>query len=111
MAHVIPGAEKRRWQRLPVSFPMFIRGVDEQGKGFLEYCTALNISAGGALLVTRRYLPRSSKISLQIQPPPIPKQVFSQFSLPSLKARVVQVRNSDRYFLCGLAFSRPMAVN
>ena len=111
MAHVIPGAEKRRWQRLPVSFPMFIGGVDEQGKGFLEFCTALNISAGGALLVTRRYLPRSSKISLQVPPPPFPKQVFSQFSLPEFEATVVQVNNSDRYFLCGLEFSRPIAVH
>ncbi len=30
-------AEKRRWQRLPVPVPMFIRGLDEQGKEFLDF--------------------------------------------------------------------------
>ena len=111
MADVIPGAEKRRWQRLPIPVPMFIRGVDERGKGFLEFSTALNISAGGALLVTRRHLPSSSNLSLQIPTPPFPKEVSSQFLLRRLKAKVVQVRNSEGYYWYGLEFSRPLVVN
>ena len=111
MAHVIPGAEKRQWQRLPIPVPMFIRGVDGRGKGFLEFSTALNISAGGALLVTRRHLLGSSQISLQIPTPPFPKEVSSQFLPLKLKARVVQVRNSGGYYWYGLAFSRPLVVN
>jgi hypothetical protein len=101
------GAERRRWQRLPVPVPMFIRGVDEQGKKFLEFATALNICAGGALLATRRFLPEASKVSLQIPPPPFPKQVLSDLMVQNLKAKVVQVRNSEHYHLCGLSFSRP----
>ena len=111
MARVIPGAEKRQWQRLPIPVPMFIRGVDEQGKGFLEFSSAFNISAGGALLVTRRHLSRSSKISLQIPTPPFPKQVSTQFLLRKLDAKVVQVRNSEGYYWYGVAFSRPLVVN
>jgi len=110
VAHVIAYAEKRRWQRLPIPVPMFIRGADERGKGFLEFSTALNISAGGALMVTRRHLPRSSKVSLQIPTPPFPKQVSSQVLPRKLKARVVRVRNADGYYLSGLAFSRPLVV-
>jgi hypothetical protein len=106
VTRTVPGTERRRWQRLPLPVPMFLRGVDERGKEFLEFSTALNISAGGALLATRRYLPRSSKISVQIPPPPFPRQ---QFKARSVKARVVQVRNSERYHLCGLVFSRPLA--
>ena len=110
MAHVIPRAERRRWQRLPFPVPMFIRGVDERGKGFLEFSTALNISAGGALMVTRQHLPRSCKVSLQIPTPPFPKQVSSQFLLRKLKARVVQAMNAGGHYLSGLAFSRPLVV-
>ncbi len=111
MPETSSAAERRRWQRLPVPVPMFIRGVDEQGKGFLEFSTAINISAGGALLVTRRYLPSASKISVEIPPPALPKQISAQTSKTrNLKARVISVTVSDRYHLCGLAFSRPLTL-
>lgn len=108
MGPTTPVAERRRWQRLAVTVPMFIRGIDERGKDFLELSAALNISAGGALLVSRRYLPNDSKVSLEIPAPPLPKQ---QFKAQSVKAKVVQVSSCDRYHLCGLAFSRPLTVN
>lgn len=111
MGHSTPSSERRRWQRLPLPVPIFIRGEDEQGKGFLEFTTAVNISAGGALLVTRRYLPSASKISLEIPPPVFPKQLDSQRPVRNLKARVVTVRHSEHYHLCGLAFSRPLAIH
>ena len=108
MAPATSGPERRRWQRLAVTVPMFIRGVDERGKDFLELSAALNISAGGALLVSRRFLPNDAKVSVEIPPPPLPKQ---HFKAHSVKARVVQVSSSDCYYLCGLAFSRPLAVH
>ena len=111
MGHVIAHPERRRWQRLPIPVPMFIRGLDEKGKGFLEFSTALNISAGGALMLTRRHLPSSSKISLQIPTPPFPKHVSSQFLLRKLTARVVRVVNAGGYYYSGLAFSRPLVVH
>ena len=110
MAHVIPRADRRLWQRLPIPVPMFVSGVDERGKGFLEFSTALNICAGGTLVVTRRHLPRSSKVSLQIPTPPFPKHLSSQVLPRKITARVVRVRNADACYLSGLAFSRPLVV-
>lgn len=104
----VTGAERRRWQRLAVTVPMFIRGVDERGRDFLELSAALNISAGGALLVSRRFLPNDSKLSVEIPAPPLPKQ---HFRAQSVKARVVQVSSCESYHLCGLAFSRPLTVH
>lgn len=89
---------------------MFIRGVDERGKGFVELSAALNISAGGALLVTRRFLPSDSEISVEIPAPPLPL-AMQRFRAHNLKARVVQVSSCDCYHLCGLAFSSPLTVN
>ena len=100
--------ERRRWQRLSVPVPMFIRGVDDRGKEFLEFSTALNISAGGALLASRRFLHSDSKILLEIPPAPFPK---TKAKAHNIKARVVQVRNSERYHLCSLEFSKPLAFN
>jgi hypothetical protein len=101
------GAERRRWPRLTVPVPMFIRGVDGQGKEYLDFGTAVNISAGGVLLASRRYLPNDDKVSLEIPPPPFPKEAARA---RSLKARVVHVRVSDRCHLCSLAFSKPLAI-
>ena len=108
MASGTAGNERRKWDRLRVPVPIFVRGLDESGKPFVEFSTALNISAGGALLAIKRYLPSDTKVSLEIPAPAFPrKHLESQ----NLKAKIVQVRNSDRYHLCGLSFSRPLKTN
>ena len=100
--------ERRRWGRLPVSIPVFMRGVDERGKEFLEFATALNISAGGALLASRRYLAPSAKISLEIPCAPLPPVAVLPDSVRTLQARLVRVTPSDRFHLLGLKFSKPL---
>jgi hypothetical protein len=108
VAPATSGTKRRRWKRLAVTIPVFIRGVDERGRDFLDLSAAVNISAGGALLVSRRFLPSDSRVSVEIPAPPLPKH---HFKAQRLKARVVQVRSGDGYHLCGLAFSRPLALH
>src|SRR5438132_9287892 len=43
-----PVPERRRWARLSLAIPVFVRGINGQGREFLEFCTLLNESAGGA---------------------------------------------------------------
>ena len=81
-------AERRKHQRLPLSIPVFVRGVDENGKEFLEFATALNISAGGILLATRRSLPKSAGLSLEIPVAPLPADAFSNQSVRSLESQI-----------------------
>ena len=59
-------AERREWDRLPIAIPFFVRGRKGTGEEFLEFATALNLSAGGVLLATRRYLDPGSQISLEV---------------------------------------------
>lgn len=103
--------EKRRWQRVALPVPVFVRGTDELGKEFLEFSTALNISRGGALLATRRYLAPSAMISIQIPPPPFPSQSLPQPVVGNLEAKVVQVRPANRYHLSGLSFTHPLSAD
>ncbi|MFQ5778316.1 MAG: PilZ domain-containing protein [Terriglobia bacterium] len=99
MVRASRGVERRRSTRLPLAVPIFVRGVDENGKEFLEFTTAFNISASGSLLATRRYLPRGSHVSLEIPAVPLPAPVdFVQ----NVKAQVVQVSHSERFHLCRL---------
>lgn len=102
------GSDRRKHQRLPLSIPVFVRGVDQDGKEFLEFATALNISAGGILLATRRSLPKSSNLSLEIPVAPLPPTNISPQSVRSLKAKLVRVTHGDRCHLVGLRFSKPL---
>lgn len=104
-------AERRKFQRLPLSIPVFVRGTDQEGKEFLEFATALNISAGGILLATRRSLPKSASLSLEIPVAPVPDPSTQPQSIRSLKARLVRITHGDRCHLLGLRFAKPLAKN
>lgn len=101
-------AKERRWERLPVPIPVFARGLDEQGREFLEFTAALNISAGGALLAIRRYAPRRSRIVLEIPMPPLPGLSVALHAGRKIPARVVHITHSDRYDLLGMKFTHPL---
>lgn len=105
-----PTAEKQRrmWERLPLAIPVFVRGRDQQGKEFLEFATALNLSAGGVLLAVSRPLPLSAGVSLEVPSAPLPDSGPLPRAVRRLKARVVHARSSNRHQLLGLKFSRPL---
>ena len=62
-----PETERRKWPRLALAIPVFVRSRDEKGKEFLEFATALNVSAGGALVAVRRSLPLSAQVFLRLR--------------------------------------------
>ncbi len=103
-----PETESRKWPRLPLAIPIFVRSRDEDGKELLEFATALNISAGGALVAVRRSLPLSAQVLLEI--PSVPLASGNAFPKASriLRARAVRVTHVDGYHLLGLKFSHPL---
>lgn len=101
-------ADKRRWERLPLAIPVFVRGTDAQGKQFIEFTTALNISAGGALLATRRYLPQSRRLLLEIPSAPLAPLKVPPRLVKTMEARVVRVTHADKCDLWGLKFTRAL---
>ncbi len=100
--------ERRKWPRLPLAIPVFVRSRDEAGKELLEFATALNVSAGGALVALRRSLPLSSQVLLEIPCAPL----VSTSPLPKasriLRARALRITHADSYNLIGMKFSRPL---
>lgn len=101
-------SNRRRWERLPVAIPVFLRVANADGSEVVEFATALNISAGGALVAVRRPFPDSSKVSLEIPSAPIPQTNDLPDSVRNLKAKLVRVTHSERCHLLGLKFSRPL---
>jgi hypothetical protein len=100
--------ERRRWPRLPLSIPVFVRAHGEDGKDFLEFATAVNVSAGGALVVVRRSLPPGARVWLEVPTPPSPALAARPKSSRVLRARILRVTHAEGYYLMGLKFLRPL---
>jgi hypothetical protein len=100
--------ERRGSQRIPLAIPIFVRGVDERGKEFLEFTTTLNISGGGVLLVMRRSLPVASKILLEIPAAPVPKVAAAPQFVRNLQAHIVRVIFSEPSYVWALQLAQPL---
>lgn len=100
--------ERRKWARLPLAIPVFVRSRDEKGKEFLEFATALNISACGALVAVRRLLPVAAQILLEIPSAPLAATAKLPKAARTLRAKCIRVTHQEGYHLVGLKFSRPL---
>lgn len=102
------GTERRKWPRLPLAIPVFVRSRDGRGKEFLEFATALNVSAGGMLVAIRRILPSTAQISLEIPSAPVATLASLPKSSRALVAKALRTTPAEGYYLLGLKFSRPL---
>jgi hypothetical protein len=93
---------------LPLAIPVFVRSRDERGKDCLELATAVNISAGGALVALRRSLPLSARISLEIPTPSGAVVEKNPKASRLLHARAVRVDHGEGYHLAGVKFNKPL---
>jgi hypothetical protein len=94
---------------LPLAIPVFVRSRAESDKEFLEFATAMNVSAGGMLVAVRRSIPSAAQISLEIPSAPLAALAAA---LPTviriLRAKVLRTHHGEGYNLVGLKFSRPL---
>lgn len=111
MARRLSKKEERKWARLQLAIPVFVRTHDGSGKDCLEFATAINISAGGALVVVRRSLPKSALVSLEIPSAPIGPTDGLKASSRVMHAKTVWVGHLDDYHLLGLKFARPLSTD
>ena len=99
-------SETRKWPRLPLAIPMFVRSKDSGGKELLEFATALNISADGALLAVRRSLPLSARVLLEIPSAPLVSGLALPRASRILQARTLRITHADGYHLVAMKFLR-----
>ena len=94
--------------RLPLAIPVFVRSRDHGGKDFLEFATALNVSAGGALVAVHRALRPAAQVSLEIPSAPLAAAAPIPKSAKNLRAKIVRVTHGEGYHLLGLKFQHPL---
>ncbi|MGD1077504.1 MAG: PilZ domain-containing protein [Candidatus Sulfotelmatobacter sp.] len=105
------GTERRKWTRLPLAIPVFVRSRDGKGKEFLEFATALNVSAGGMLVAMRRVLPAIAQIRLEIPSAPVAALAVLPKASRSLRAKALRTTPAEGYYLLGLKFARPLLLS
>ena len=103
-----PTEERRQWPRLPLAIPVFVRSQAEPDKEFLEFATALNVSAGGMLVAVRRSIPSAAQVSLEIPSAPLAALAALPPVARTLRAKVLRMVHGEGYNLVGLKFSRPL---
>jgi c-di-GMP-binding flagellar brake protein YcgR len=103
-----PSVERRRWPRLPLAIPVFVRSRAEADKEFLEFATALNVSAGGMLVAVRRSIPSTAQVLLEIPSAPLAALAALPSVARNLRAKVLRMQHGEGYNLVGLKFSRPL---
>jgi len=95
--------QKRRWQRLPISFPVFVRSVDQFGKPFRELATVLNVSAGGIMLaMSPRRIP-ATNLLLDLPVGEVLART-AKSSVREIPAKIVWSTSHTRCRLIGLKF-------
>lgn len=109
-----PGArtlyqEKRRFPRIRLQVPLFIRGKDAQGEQFLELAKALDISALGALVTCPKALSLGDFVTLTIPAPSITSSALIPNGMPPIQARVRRQQEAGDIYLVGVEFIKPLS--
>lgn len=100
--------ERRKFQRIRLQVPLFIRGTDGRGVDFLELAKTLDISGLGARLISPRSLRHDDIISLTI-PAPLPAAVgLGESGTPPIQARVRRLESSGEVELAAVEFLKPL---
>jgi PilZ domain len=100
--------ERRRWPRLPLAIPVFLRSQSEADKELLEFATALNLSGGGMLIATRRAVQPSSEVLIEIPSSPM----FAPETLPhavrKIPASALRTQTGESCNLVAFRFLTPL---
>jgi hypothetical protein len=100
--------ERRRFQRLNLQIPLFIRGKDSHGQAFLELAKALDISGVGALVTSPKAVNLGEFITLTIPAPSITSSALVPAGMPPIQARVRRQQEAGDIYLVGVEFLKPI---
>jgi hypothetical protein len=100
--------ERRRFQRIRLQVPLFVRGKDAQGEQFLDLAKTLDISGLGAFLTCPRPLRVNDIITLTIPAPSITSSGLVPAGMPPIQARVKRQQETGDVYLVGVEFLKPI---
>lgn len=102
------GRERRRFQRIHLQVPLFVRGKDEHKEQFMELAKTLDISAQGAFIACPRALTINEIVTLTIPSPSITSSALVPAGMPPIQARVKRQQHAGDVYLVGVEFLKPL---
>lgn len=100
--------ERRRFPRIHLQIPLFVRGRDAYGEQFLELAKTLDIGALGAFITCPRALILNETITLTIPAPSITSSALVPAGMPPIQARVKRQQEAGDVHLVGVEFLKPL---
>jgi hypothetical protein len=100
--------ERRRFPRIHLQVPLFIRGKDAYGEQFLELAKTLDVSALGAFMTSPRPLSVNDYVTLTIPAPSITSSALVPAGMPPIQARVKRQQKAGDVHLVGVEFLKPI---
>lgn len=100
--------ERRRFQRIRLQVPLFVRGKDAQGEQFLELAKTLDISGLGAFITCPRRLAVNDVVTLTIPAPSITSSALVPAGMPPIQAKVRRQQEAGDVYLVGVEFLKPI---
>jgi hypothetical protein len=100
--------ERRRFPRIRLQVPLFIRGKDAHGEQFLELAKALDISGLGALVTCPKAVSIGEIVTLTIPAPSITSSALIPAGMPPIQARVRRQQEAGEIYLVGVEFLKPL---
>ncbi len=101
--------ERRRFQRIRLQIPMFIRAREAHGKRFVELGKTLDISANGSLLTSPKALNMGEVITLTIPAPSLTSSALIPAGMPPIQAKVVRQQKAGDVYLVSVEFLTPIS--
>lgn len=100
--------ERRRFPRIRLQVPLFIRGTDQDGIEYLELAKTVDISCHGARLLSHRPLQPNEMISITV-PAPLPRSSeFGECGTPPFPARVRRLEFNEDVGMAAVEFLKPL---
>jgi len=100
--------DRRKWSRLPLAIPVFVRNQPGEGGDWSEFASAIDVSAGGMLVASRRSREVSSQILLEIPVAPLAGMAQLPATSRSFRGKVVRSAAAGGYHLLAVKFLSPL---
>ncbi|MGA8366888.1 MAG: PilZ domain-containing protein [Candidatus Acidiferrales bacterium] len=100
--------DRRRFYRIKLQVPLFVRGKDAYGDQFLELAKTIDISALGALITCARSLAVNEVVTLTIPAPSVYSSALVPSGMPPIQAKVKRQHDAGDVHLVGVEFLKPI---
>lgn len=105
---IVDTSKQRRFPRIRLQVPIFLRGQDASGVDFVELTKTLNISASGACIASTHHLRPDQIVHITIPTPSPATSGLVPNETPPITAKVLRQQAAGDLRLFGVQFSKPL---